>query len=253
MRPVSWTTPPSLAHLRPPKAYEVQCWQVDLSPAAGLGCLLDILDDAETERLSRLGSADLRERWRNARTALRHLLGAYLRIDPRAVPLRIAAKGKPFVADSDGKPSDLEFNLSHSGDIMILGVTSGRPLGIDLEAIRPVPEADRIVDSHFSALERQSYYLLELDQREQGFFNAWTRKEAYIKATGLGLSQALDAFSVSLSPNDAPALLDVAGNADEAGLWTLRDLAVPAGYASALAVRGAIDKIDAWHWTESTG
>src|SRR5262249_15269295 len=135
--------------------------------------------------------------------------------------------------------TDLRFNLSHSHDLALLAVVRGRQVGIDVERLRMLDDAGRLVARFFSAWERDEFLALPQPERQAAFVGGWTRKEAYMKATGQGFSRPLEAFDVPLAPGVPPALLRVAGRPDEPARWTLSDLDPGPGFVAAVAVEGA--------------
>ncbi len=164
-------------------------------------------------------------------------MGRYAGREPSAIAFRYGGWGKPGLdeaRDGDG----LQFNLSHSGDLALLAVARGRRLGIDVEAVRPMADAGPIAARFFSPRECERFRRLPESEQLAAFFRCWTRKEAYMKATGAGMSMPLDQFDVTLSPGEPPALLRVEGLPDEPSRWSYRDLDPGPGYLAALAVEG---------------
>jgi 4'-phosphopantetheinyl transferase len=168
-----------------------------------------------------------------ARGALRYLLGHYLNCDPAKVSLVYGLKGKPAVEP----PSILQFNMTHSGDLAMIALTVRREVGLDVERIRPLSDMEQIANHFFCPEEASEVMSVPQTDRERAFFLCWTRKEAYIKATGEGLSAPLASFRVTVHPDVPPRFLYVQHNETEAKSWTLHDLQVAAGYAAALAYR----------------
>jgi 4'-phosphopantetheinyl transferase len=184
------------------------------------------------------------------RGVLRALLGRYLGVEPGKVRLQFGAHGKPGLAPGCGG-KDLRFNVTHSQDLALYAFARGRELGIDLEQIRPLPDADQIASGFFSARESAAYKALPVDQRREAFFRCWTRKEAYIKALGGGLALPLDEFDVSLAPGKVTQLLHVTWDSNEISRWSLVALEPAPGYVSTLAVEGRDWRLACWRfgWT----
>ena len=130
----------------------------------------------------------------------------------------------------------IRFNLSHSGGYALYAIARGREVGVDVEVIRPKSKAPELVNRFFSAKEKAAFQELGADERVSAFFAGWTRKEAYVKATGKGLRFPLDRFDVSLKPGDQNALLEVEGAPEEVNRWSLRDIDLGPGFCAALAV-----------------
>jgi 4'-phosphopantetheinyl transferase len=168
-----------------------------------------------------------------ARGALRYLLGHYLNCDPARVSLVYGLKGKPAVES----PSSLQFNMTHSGDLAVIALTLRRELGVDIEQIGPLADMQQIANHFFCPEEAAEVMCAPQGERERAFFLCWTRKEAYIKATGDGLSAPLGSFRVTVHPDKPARFVHIQHNEIEAKSWTLHDFQVAAGYAAALAYR----------------
>jgi 4'-phosphopantetheinyl transferase len=229
----SWEPPPRHPTISP---HEVHLWRMTLDhPGAVALRLGPYLSPEERRRAGRFHSESDRVRFVVGRGSLRTILGRYLGREPVAVAFDYGAQGKPMLAGPrDDLP--LQFNLSHSQGLAVLAVTLGRQVGVDVEQIRPVADAEQIVARFFSARERDEFSRLPDGRRLDAFFRGWTRKEAYLKATGAGLSLPLDQFDVPLDPEEPPRLVDVAGRPQEAARWSLWDLAPGPGFCGAVAV-----------------
>lgn len=215
----------------------VAIYRVDLNPRpATIARLWRILSAEERARADRLRYDRGPERFIAGRGALRILLGNALGIAPEAVRLRARPNGKPELEGASD--SDLRFNLSHSGDLAAIAVAFGREVGIDLERLRPL-DYDGLAERFFAERERSELKRLPADRRMLGFFNCWTRKEAYLKATGEGLSFPLDRFVVSLIPDEAARLIEVVDRPDETKRWSLHALDFGPDHAAALVAEGS--------------
>lgn len=164
------------------------------------------------------------------------------------IALRLRPLWKPALAE-DSDESAIRFNMSHSHDLALYAVTRNRELGIDLEHIRKDFASHEIAQQFFSPREVARLRALPLSMQTKAFFNCWTRKEAYIKATGKGLSLPLHQFDVSLVPGEPTLLLSTRENPQEASRWTLRELKPGPGYVVALAVEGHDWRLDCWQWS----
>ena len=163
---------------------------------------------------------------------------------PAELQFERGGSGKPrLIAETDG--NRLQFNVSHSGDLILIAVTIARAVGIDVEQIRPGTVAEQVARS-FSSRERDALAGLRPPLLQDAFFACWTRKEAYIKARGDGLSLPLDSFDVAVLPGDRAQLIATRPDATEAKRWTLRDLDVGPGYKAALAVEGSDWRLKTW-------
>jgi 4'-phosphopantetheinyl transferase len=188
------------------------------------------LSDAEHCRAERFRFARDRRRYVVARGRLRELLGERTGEDPRAVELVYGRNGKPALA----RPG-LHFSVSHREELVVYAFSPGREIGVDLEAVRPLRDADDIAARFFSRHENETYRALAPRDRTLGFFNCWTRKEAFVKALGDGLSMPLDDFGVSLAPGEPPEVLQIAGVRGDGG-WRLHSFAPQAGFVAAVAI-----------------
>jgi 4'-phosphopantetheinyl transferase len=213
---------------------EVHIWTM---PARASGAVVAqferVLSEDEAKRAARFHFSHLRDSFVITHGVLRHLLAGYLSLDPARICFNHGDKGKPGLASAD----NLKFNLTHSGGISAIAFTMGCQLGIDAEHIRPIEEMQPIANRYFSAKEAAELMLLPENEREAAFFRCWTRKEAYVKAIGDGLSCALDSFQVTLLPNMPPRLVHIGGDRVAAEMWSLHDLCVAPDYAAALAYR----------------
>lgn len=212
---------------------EVHVWRVPLDcPALEIQRLTELLNPDERERAGRFVFPCDRDRFIAGRARLRLLLGRYLSKDPAALEFRYGYAGKPDLA----APA-FPFNVSHSDGLALIAIGGPGRLGIDLERIRPrsVPDSFR---SFFAPAEEAAIDALPLELRERAFFACWTRKEAYIKGRGDGLSFGLDRFEVSVAPDLPAKLLRVYDDPDETGRWEIHSLDPAPEYAAAIAVEG---------------
>lgn len=226
-----WKSPPDDLEL---STDEVHLWRarLDVSPSA-VGEFHELLSSDERERAARFRFDKHRRRFAVARGILRTLLGRYLDRKPQDLTFDYSEHGKPFLEDP-GK-GDLRFNLSHSAEVALFGFTMGREIGVDVEQIRPDRSTREIAERFFSPREVEALFALPKQEQTDGFFRCWTRKEAYIKAKGRGMSIALNSFAVSLSPEDTASLLWVQERSEEPACWTLRELGVGADFAACVA------------------
>jgi 4'-phosphopantetheinyl transferase len=205
-----------------PPADEVHLWALDLSRLPGeVGGLLPSRD------LRRAG--ELGPRWVAARAALRALLGGYLEADPQSLSFR--ERGKPRL----DPPSPLRFNLSHSGDVALVAVATEREVGVDVEAVDRGRDVERLSRRVLLASERAA--VAESGDAALAFHRHWVAKEAFVKATGRGIS-SLRSFELSLDGPEGPRLLQVGGDPAQAGRWSLDVLDVAAPYVAALVYEG---------------
>jgi 4'-phosphopantetheinyl transferase len=241
--PVFRNDPPSQPLLLE-KSVHVWCAALDaLAPSAGN--FAEALSADEHQRAERFCFAQHRARFVVARGVLRLLLSHYTGVEAQRVQFSYGTYGKPFLTDC-GEP--ISFNVSHSHELALFAFTRGRAVGVDLERIRPVLDAPQVAQRTFSKNENSELCALSESERELAFFNCWTRKEAFIKAKGSGLSFPLESFDVSLIPGEPARLLRTRLDAHDTENWSLQALHPAAGYAAALAVEGPFENLDCWYW-----
>jgi 4'-phosphopantetheinyl transferase len=232
----------------PPLEGEVRVWiaRLDLGAEAvdRLGRLLSDDERALAERFCFRHDAN---RFVVSRAVLRTLLGACLGVEPYLVGFTYGPHGKPALAAPFDR-SGVQFNASHSAGLGLYAVTEKRRVGVDIERLRPLPDLEAIAERTFSPHERQALHRLPHTERHQGFFNCWTRKEAYIKATGDGLFHPLNRFTVSLAPRVPARLERVEGDPAEAERWTMEALAPDPGCAAAIAIEGRPSRLSCFRW-----
>ena len=214
-----------------PDVVEVWICSLEVSPPTERMCY-ELLSLEERERASRYRVGRPREEFILTRGTLRSLLSRYLRATPQELLFRYSAYGKPFL----DRHYDLRFNVSHSGGLVLMAFARAREIGIDVEKVDREVDAKKLSERFFSVRERQCLKDLSGEELQAAFFRCWTRKEAYVKARGEGLSLPLHQFDVSLAPDETRALLATRPDPSEASRWLLCDFAVPPGYAAALAL-----------------
>lgn len=211
---------------------DIHVWRVSLEGEEALCAAREsLLSPDERARADRFRMARDRRRSILARSALRIILARSLNVEPSALRFEYGPHGKPALS---GPAAPLSFNVSHSDDLALIAVREGGPIGVDIERIRADMGGDEIAERFFCPAERAWLLSLPSDQRPDGFFTLWTRKEAYIKARGSGLWHDLHAFDVSQSPP-----LPVQGTGTEQR-WFICDLPLETDYAAALAGEGPI-------------
>jgi len=247
-----WPLPPATLVL---SAGEVHVWCADLDqPSLGLPGLQESLDAEELARASRFRFERDRDRFIARRGLLRDLLGRYLVIPARQIRFTYNDFGKPELAVVSPAVLDqeaLSFNLSHSAGLALYAFTRKSQVGVDIELVRSDFQHEQVAERFFSINERLALSSLPAQERAQAFFACWTRKEAYIKAHGEGLSLPLDQFDVSLAPGEPARLLAARGGLEGVEQWSLQHLTPALGYVGALAVRGLGWQLLCWQLCET--
>lgn len=218
---------------------EVHVWRIPLVlPRDRLDRLETLLSPAERARADRFRFPALREAFVAGRGAQREVLARYTSTAAADLEYRESAHGK-LRLDGPAAASGIRFNASNSGGLALVAVARGRELGVDLERLKPMPDGPEIAGRFFSAAENAVFAALPGPLRDEAFFRCWTRKEAYIKAVGEGLSMPLDRFDVAFAPGDEPRLLATRGDPAEAGRWRMAAVDPGPGYVGAVAVEGS--------------
>jgi 4'-phosphopantetheinyl transferase len=217
-------------------ASAIHVWTIKIHCEGRLDTLLEgLLDPEEERRANRFAFGGLRHAFVVAHGALRHLLSRYLDLCPTDVRISYDSYGKPALAS---RVRDIDFNLTHSGELAAIAIASGCEVGIDIEAIRPTPDLLSVGDSLFRLEEAAEIRSLPPNLRAQGFFHCWVRKEACIKATGVGLSTPLSSFSVAVQPNFTAGPVILGRGVSAHDQWRLHNLPLAPDYAGALVYSG---------------
>ena len=211
------------------------------------GSDVGLLSAEESERASRFHFRRDKTRFVNRRCFLRRCLGHYLECDPGSIEFVCETRGKPRLSRSFAK-SELHFNLSHSAGLALLALTKNRSIGVDVEKIRPWNDLEQLVSQCFSPRETIAFRNLPQSEASKAFSRLWTRKEAWLKATGEGITESLRQIEVSFCPGELPRLLDIKGNPAEAKEWSLHDLSPAPGFTAAVAVRSQNARLHCWRW-----
>jgi 4'-phosphopantetheinyl transferase len=231
-------------------ADEAHVWMASLNqPANVIAKLAPLLSQDEYQRAMRYYRPVDRDRFIVGRGILRKIISAYLALPPGQLRFTYNEYGRPAVSD-DQNDRALNFNLSHSAELILYAVTRGRVVGIDIEYIREDFATLEVAEHFFSKDEIAALKSLPTDQSAIGFFNCWSRKEAFIKAKGMGVSYPLDRFTVSLAPGEPPALLKVDDDKREVAQWKMYELKPGAGYAAAMIVTKPPVTLKQRHWIE---
>jgi 4'-phosphopantetheinyl transferase len=212
------TTPPELGD------DEIHIWYLPLSITGDrLEQFLGVLSIEETERAAKFAFPYLRQRYTAAHGMLRLILGSVLNRDPTELSFRNGDHGKPFLVEED-----LQFNLSHSSEHGLLAVTPRTEIGVDIEGMSRKVDTGGIAERFFSEREAGELFSLEDEHQRHGFFNLWTRKEAWLKATGIGITEGLNKVEFNCRPGEPARLLRINGQTEEAANWHINTFSTPA-------------------------
>jgi 4'-phosphopantetheinyl transferase len=210
---------------------QVHVWTIERDRDADIARLSRWLSPEEQRRASRLKVTQRREAFIYNRALLRSILASYSDLAPDEVPLSTTAEGKPIWDD----PCGLSFNLAHSGDLAILAVAAKRPVGIDLEAVDQRAHYETLAKQGLSPRELQIFVQLPESERTAAILRIWTRKEAFLKAVGVGLARPLDEIEVTFLPTEMPRILATGDPGQAANDWLLESWSPRPGWFAALA------------------
>ncbi len=225
---------------------DVHIWRASLNqPASHVESLQQTLAPGELTRAERCHFESDRQRFIVARGLLRAILSRYVHEHPSYLRFCSSPYGKPTLVTQPDREM-LKFNLSHSSDLVLYAVTRGCNVGIDVERIRPIQNITDIAKRFFSLQEFAMFRTIPEHLQLEAFFTCWTRKEAYIKARGEGLSLPLNQFDVSFIPGEPAVLLKTLEDPQEVSRWSLHALPSPPGYEAALAVERQTCHLSYW-------
>jgi 4'-phosphopantetheinyl transferase len=243
---IVWPDPPSTLELR---VADVHLWAVPLAlDPDGLAERAALLAPAEQERAMRFRFARERGRFIASRSGLRAILASYLERDPEDLEFDYGPRGKPCLAAASPTHPQLEFNLSHSEDLALIAVKRGEAVGVDLERIRPLPDAGDLAARFFSARENELIQSLSEELRPVAFLQIWTRKEACLKASGEGIGHFLRLANVVTQAGDFARRVRLAGDSISATEWSLQELSPASGFVAAVATTSDDLLLSHWRW-----
>jgi 4'-phosphopantetheinyl transferase len=242
-----WMPPPARLTLANDEIH-VWCFPLDGS-AHQDASFWALLSAEEHNRATRFHFEKDRHRYVVAHGVLRQLLSRYTTYAPEQFEFDLGRNGKPSLPKAYGG-DQLQFNISHSHNMGLCAIANHRDLGVDLEWMRPLPDLAQIAQNFFSPSEREQLFQLDESLQVTAFYHCWTRKEAYIKACGDGLSLPLDQFDVALLPGQPARFLALNGSEREAEGWFLRGLLPADNFVGAVAVPGINWTVKCWKWPE---
>jgi 4'-phosphopantetheinyl transferase len=227
---------------------DVHVWAALLAQSLrSLPALATLLSAFEREQAAKFRLEPHRNRFIAARGLLRNLLGCYLGMDPAGIEFGYGPQGKPFLAGELGD-REIHFNIAHSENLALFAFSRRARVGVDVERIQPIKDTAQLVARFCTARETARFRELSPIDQVAAFFKLWTRKEAFLKATGEGITASLSQIEVSFLPSDPARLLALGGDVASAACWSLIDLSVASGWASALAIPAPAPKITCWQW-----
>jgi 4'-phosphopantetheinyl transferase len=227
---------------------EVHVWRVRLD-APWSWTFDEALSPEDRTRADRFKFKSDRRKFCVARASLRLILARYLQDKPASLQLQSNEFGKPSLADQK-RSQGIRFNLSHSNELALIAITRDREVGIDVEFMRSEFVSDEVAAHFFSRVEVEQFRSVPATLRTESFFNCWTRKEAYIKARGEGLSCPLDQFDVFVAPGTPAMLLESRVGVNETERWSFHDIKAGDQYAGSVAVENGFSRLVLWDLIE---
>jgi 4'-phosphopantetheinyl transferase len=233
------------------KGTEAHVWAAALDISSELLCAYaKTLSGNERERARRFHFERDQKHFIAGRGTLRAILGSYLKMQPAGLQFEYGPRGKPMVAKIEDNPT-LHFNLAHSDGLLVVAVTEHCSIGVDVERVRLMEQADDLVERFFSPNEAKKLRGLPVHQRTRAFFNLWTRKEACLKATGDGIAERLHEIAVSFLPDEPVRVLNAFSDTEPAtAVWTLAELSPAEEYAAAIAAAAPRLDLSCWRWSQ---
>ena len=245
MTDIIWNNPPQTLTL---SSQDIHIWRANLDlPSEQIERFFETLSADEKIRSERFHFERHRNFFIAARGILRAILSRYSELEPDEWRFNYGPRGKPEIAESCGV-ENLEFNVSHSEEIALYGITRASKIGIDIEKVRSLADAEQIAKRFFSPQEFTWLNQLPVSQKEAAFFSLWTCKEAYLKAIGEGLAFGLDQFQISFDSKNSPEIISIQGNQQVAIPWVLQQLNPVLGYVGSVAVKVDNPCFSYWQW-----
>jgi len=230
-----WGTPSKIILL---ESDQVHVWRIELTHLIQTPTrYAHVLSMDEISKASKFYFKDDRTKYICTRVTVREILGSYLEVEPEELVFAYNQYGKPYL-ENQSREGSLNFNISHAGNLSLLAVTKDRRIGVDLEPLRDEASMETIAKRFFAPAEVRQLLSFPDGLRQEAFFTCWTRKEAFVKAQGKGLSIPLDQFEVAFGPNEIPRLINTNNDTGETDSWSIFHLDPGPGYVGALVVEG---------------
>ncbi len=240
-----WNIPPKKINLPSGHIHIWRAWLTQPTPV--IHGMAELLSDDEKARAQRLKFERDRLKFIIGRGVLRQILSRYLPVQAEEILFTYGPQGKPALAARQAQT--VQFNLAHSRNLAIYAVARQQSVGVDVEYIRRLEDMAQMAARFFSPRENAAFQMLPEKDKPAGFFNCWTRKEAWLKACGDGLTRPLDQFDVTLTPGDPAQLLTVRNAPTEAARWQLQAFQPAPNYVAALAMKDAALQMDYWQFS----
>lgn len=230
---------------------QIHIWSASLDqPELQFQRLYQTLSLDEDDRAKRFVFERDRRHFAICRGILRAIVARYLSVSADSVSFKYGTNGKPGLVDSSGNETFF-FNLSHSEGLALYAFTRDQEVGVDLECMRDISELEQLAERIFSVREIEIFRSLAEGRKKEAFFNGWTRKEAFVKALGDGLSLPLDNFDVSFVLGEPAKLISIEDNSNEISGWSIQDLLPAHNYVAAFAVKSRVFETKSWRWDVS--
>jgi len=244
---INWPLPPKNLALAND---ELDIWAAQLDQQADrIEAHLSTLSEHEKARASAFRFQIDRNRFICSHGILRAILGRYLELDPHQLQFNYGSRGKPELAGLS-EANALHFNMTHSEGLGVFACTRACPVGVDVERVRAIRDEQEVANLCFASRESEALSKLDGYQKMIGFYNLWTRKEAWLKATGQGICDSLRSLEVSLLPGEPARIISICGNEKEGDLWSLVDLSPATDFKATVAFAEKNLKIRSWGWFE---
>lgn len=242
-----WQSPPNIILL---KTNEIHIWRAFIS-SDQVENYKNLLTDEEMYRAGKYFFERDRQRYILSRGILKKLLSSYAKVKPENIQFIYNKYGKPYL-NMPSRSVEIQFNISHSEDIILLAFTYGHKIGIDIEYQRAEFADMKIAEHFFSPAEISALAMLPDNMRKKAFFECWTRKEAFIKAKGQGLTIPLDGFEVSVMPDEPAQLLNIYDDPEEVKRWMMMNIETGGNYCGALVTESDTYSVFFYDWKDST-
>jgi 4'-phosphopantetheinyl transferase len=230
------------------ESHHVHLWRISLAEYKFVSEYWPLLSKEEAQKANAFRFSHHRDRYILGRGAVRHILSQYCSLSPTQVTFQYTPHQKPFLANNS---LQLQFNLSHSNQLGLLGVTKTYPIGVDVEIFRPLKDLDALAQQFFSKAEARIFLTLPEDQKLEMFYTIWTRKEAFVKAIGEGLTYPLDQFDLTFLPHLPAKIIRIKNSVHEGQKWFLKGLSFSDhrhSYIGAYALKNTPQKLFAFQY-----